>query len=53
MAARWGKHIPLSKVLRDARDEDLAAIARARGYARGWVWHMRQQRAARRAGAAA
>ncbi len=53
MAARWGKHIPLSKVLRDARDEDLAAIARARGYKAGWVFHMRQQRAQRRAGAAA
>lgn len=48
MAARWGKHIPLSKVLRDARDEDLAAIARARGYAKGWVWHMRRQREQRR-----
>lgn len=53
MAARWGKHIPLSKVLRDARDEDLAAVARARGYKPGWVFHMRQQREARRAGRAA
>jgi len=53
MAARWGRHIPLSKVLRDARDEDLAAVARARGYKQGWVFHMRQQRAQRRAGAAA
>jgi DNA repair protein RadD len=53
MAARWGKHIPLSKVLREAKDEDLAAIARARGYKPGWAFHMRQQRAQRRAGAAA
>jgi superfamily II DNA or RNA helicase len=52
MAARWGKHVPLSKVLRDARDEDLAAVARARGYKQGWVFHMRQQRAQRRGAAA-
>lgn len=49
MAAKWGKHIPLSHVLRNARDEDLAAIAKARGYKPGWVFYARQARAARRA----
>lgn len=52
MAARWGKHRPLSQVLREAKDDDLPAIARARGYKAGWVFHMRQQRAARRGAAA-
>jgi superfamily II DNA or RNA helicase len=49
MAAKWGKHIPLSHVLRNARDQDLAAIAKARGYKPGWVFYARQARAARRA----
>lgn len=53
LSDRWGKHIPLSKVLREARDEDLPVIAKVRGYAKGWIWHQRQQRAARRAEAAA
>lgn len=47
--ARWGKHRPLSAVLREAKDEDLHAIAKARGYKAGWVFHMqaaRRQRAA-------
>ena len=49
MAARWGKHRPLSQVLREARDEDLKAIAKARGYHPRWVSHImraRQERAA-------
>ncbi|MBU8540835.1 DEAD/DEAH box helicase [Falsiroseomonas tokyonensis] len=41
---RFGKHLPLSKVLAAASDADLTAIAKARGYKRGWVWHQRQQR---------
>lgn len=49
-ADRWGKHRPLKEVLREARDEDLPKIAAARGYAKGWAWHVRQQR---RAGASA
>lgn len=53
LAARFGRHVPLSKVLRGASDADLALIAKARGYKPGWVWHQRQQRAARRAEAAA
>ena len=52
LASRWGKQRPLRDVLREARDDDLAAVARARGYKPGWVHHMRQQRAQRRAGAA-
>jgi DNA repair protein RadD len=51
MAARWGRHRPLSQVLHEAKDEDLPAIARARGYKPGWAFHMRQRRAERRAGA--
>ena len=50
LTARFGRHIPLHEVLRGARDEDLTAIAKARGYRPGWVYHMRQ---ARRAGVAA
>lgn len=49
MAARWGKHRPLSQVLREAKDEDLKAIAKARGYHPRWVKHVmaaRQGRAA-------
>lgn len=48
LARRWGKSRPLSQVLREARDEDLSAIAKARGYKPGWAWHMRKQRAAAR-----
>jgi len=52
LAARFGKHIPLGQVLRGASDADLHLIAKARGYAKGWVWHMRQRRAAQRGAAA-
>jgi hypothetical protein len=47
LAVRWGKHRPLRDVLREARDEDLPAIAKARGYKPGWVRHLRQFRAQR------
>lgn len=40
IAARWGKHRPLRDVLSEARDEDLKAIAKARGYHLGWVRHV-------------
>lgn len=53
MAARWGRHRALSQVLREARDEDLPAIAKARGYKAGWIWHQRQARAQRRTEAVA
>ncbi len=49
LTARWGKHRPLSQVLREAKDEDLKAIAKARGYHPRWVNHViraRQERAA-------
>lgn len=49
LTARWGKHRPLSQVLREAKDDDLKAIAKARGYHPGWVRHVlasRQGRAA-------
>jgi len=49
LTARWGKHRPLSQVLREAKDEDLREIARARGYKPGWIRHVlaaRQGRAA-------
>ncbi len=46
LTARFGRHRPLRDVLRVARDEDLEAIARARGYKKGWVFHIRQQRRA-------
>ena len=49
--ARW-KDRPLREVLREARDEDLADIAKARGYKRGWIFHQRQARAAARGAAA-
>jgi len=52
LTARFGKHIPLSKVLHGASDAELALIAKARGYAKGWVWHMRRQRARGRGAAA-
>lgn len=44
LAVRWGKHRPLRDVLREARDEDLPAIAKARGYHPKWVQHQRQWR---------
>jgi superfamily II DNA or RNA helicase len=46
--ARW-RNRPLRDVLREAKDEDLAEIAKARGYRRGWVFHMRKARAEGRA----
>jgi len=42
--ARWGKQRPLRDVLLEAKDEELADVAKARGYRPGWAWHMRQQR---------
>ena len=40
---------PLRELLRHARsDADLRAIAQARGYRPGWVWHVKRERAARR-----
>jgi len=44
IAERWGKHRPLSQVLREARDEDLKAIAKVRGYKSGWVKHVMRAR---------
>ncbi len=44
LAARWGKHRPLKDVLREARDDDLPAIAKARGYHPKWVQHQRAWR---------
>jgi superfamily II DNA or RNA helicase len=41
--SRW-RNRPLREVLREAKDEDLAEIAKARGYKPGWVFHMRQAR---------
>lgn len=39
---------PLRELLRQARtDADLRAIALARGYKPGWVWHIKRERAAR------
>lgn len=40
LTARWGKHRPLSQVLKEAKDEDLKAIAKARGYHHGWIRHV-------------
>lgn len=50
--ARW-RDRPLRDVLREAKDEDLASVAKARGYAKGWIWHQRKARADRRGGAKA
>ena len=45
-----GRHHP--QLVRGAGDADLALIAKARGYKRGWVQHMLRERAARRGAAA-
>lgn len=50
VASPWASR-PLRDVLRDARDEDLPAIAKARGYKAGWVRHIRGARAMRGAAA--
>lgn len=47
ITARFGKHVPLARVLAAARDEDLPAIARARGYHPRWVKHIMRGRQAR------
>jgi DNA repair protein RadD len=44
--ARW-RGRPLREVLREATDADLPAIAKARGYKPGWIFHQRQARAQR------
>lgn len=45
---------PLRELLRGASSRaDLAEIAKAKGYAAGWVWHVMRERAARQQGAAA
>lgn len=44
ITARFGKHVPLGRVLANARDEDLPAIARARGYHPKWVAHVLRAR---------
>lgn len=49
MAERWGRHRPLTEVLREARDEDLKAIAKARGYHHGWIKHVLASRHGRAA----
>jgi superfamily II DNA or RNA helicase len=49
---RW-RDKPLKDVLREAKDADLEEVAKARGYKRGWAFHIRRQRQAARAGVAA
>lgn len=49
ITARFGKHIPLGKVLANARNEDLPAIAKARGYHPRWVNHIIRSRMQRSA----
>ena len=46
------RSVPLAQLLSGARtDADLREIARARGFKPGWVWHIKQQRAARQVAA--
>jgi hypothetical protein len=49
---RW-RDRPLRDVLREAKDEDLAEVARARGYKPAWAFYQRQLRQQRRTGTAA